>query len=373
MSAELSNPEMAVVTHDETGPVARLRSRVAGFAVLGAVAAVLVFATRALYFIVTDSWVAPVHLSPQSDVVLQLQSKLLREQAEMSRVVVELERIDGDLAAIDAGLERLSALRAGAGAPLTWQADAGAAEQKTLGRVIVSLRGEIEVLERAHGRQAELTAAARRDLDGGLIVRKELQQQEQALDALAVGLAEKKRMLEQARHEEREVRARTGAYRAGAGVGAAGRHPAGGAGPDSVMPEVAASQERDARAELELLRLEAEKRNLIGLRRVAEQGLARQQELLRELESRPLYRAVHGAIDVAFVPYDQLDDVRPGARVMACTWGLVNCRDVGRVSEILDGEVATLDPWGDTARGQYAILELSEPAAIRQKVLRIRS
>lgn len=369
MNREMIRTEELSPINVPGGPLARLRSRAAGLAVLGTVLAVLVFVVRSIFFIVTDSWVAPVHLSPDNDAVLQLQVKLAREHAEMERVAVEIERIDGDLAAVDAAIAQLSTLRAGSNAPLTWQADLHAAEQATLKQVIGSLKQEIQVLERAHARQAELTTAARHDLAAGLIVQRELQQQEQALDGLAVALAEKRRMLDQARHEERVVATRTTAYRAGAHEPTA---TAGAPAPTSVMPEVAASQERSSRTELEVLRLEAERRNLVALRRVAEQGLARQQELLRELESRPIYRAIHRSIDVAFVPYDQLDDVRPGARVMACTWSLILCEDVGVVTEVLAGEVATLDPWGETARGQYAILELSDPSAIRERVLRIR-
>jgi hypothetical protein len=138
------------------------------------------------------------------------------------------------------------------------------------------------------------------------------------------------------------------------------------------MPEIAASQEHAARAELELMRLAAERRNLQALRRVAEQGLREQRELLGELQARPLYRAIKQSVDVAFVPYDQLDGVHPGARVLACVWGLILCEDVGRVTEVLQGEVSTLDPWGEPARGQYAIVDLDAPAAIREKSLRIR-
>ena len=95
-------------------------------------------------------------------------------------------------------------------------------------------------------------------------------------------------------------------------------------------------------------------------------------ELLDEIQARPLYRAMHTSTDVAFVPYDDLDGVVPGARVMACVWGLFSCHDVGRVTEILPGEVVTEDPWGDLARGQFIVLDLDEPGAIREKVLRVR-
>ena len=46
--------------------------------------------------------------------------------------------------------------------------------------------------------------------------------------------------------------------------------------------------------------------------------------------------------------------------------------DVGRVAEVLPGEVVTQDPWGTIARGQYAILELSDHDAAKEKVLRAR-
>jgi hypothetical protein len=172
-------------------------------------------------------------------------------------------------------------------------------------------------------------------------------------------------MLEQARHEERVAASQTGAYRAeldGAPTGA-------GAG---MLPEVASSKEHTARTEVELMRLQAEKRSLTAMRAVSEQGLVRQRELIAELESRPLYRAMHKGTNVGFVPYDQLDGVYPGAPVMACSWGIFFCHPVGRVSELLDGEVSTQDPWGDLARGQYVLLELSDPTAIREKLLRIR-
>ena len=58
--------------------------------------------------------------------------------------------------------------------------------------------------------------------------------------------------------------------------------------------------------ELELMRLQAEQRSLTALRTVGQQALARQRELVGELESRPLYRAMHKSTNVGFVPYDQL-------------------------------------------------------------------
>jgi hypothetical protein len=76
---------------------------------------------------------------------------------------------------------------------------------------------------------------------------------------------------------------------------------------------------------------------------------------------------------VAFVPYEELEEVRAGAAVYHCKlWGLLFCSAVGAVSEILPGEVMTQDPWGSTTRGQYAILALQDPSAARSRALRVR-
>ena len=98
----------------------------------------------------------------------------------------------------------------------------------------------------------------------------------------------------------------------------------------------------------------------------------RAKALLEEFKTRPLFRAVDTEVDVVFVPYTQLDGISRGSRVIACSLLLVGCRDVGTIRELIAGEVVTQDPWGNLMRGQYAVLDLTEPAAVRQKVLRVR-
>jgi hypothetical protein len=94
--------------------------------------------------------------------------------------------------------------------------------------------------------------------------------------------------------------------------------------------------------------------------------------LLAELEARPLYRAMTAATDIGFAPYSQLDGIQRGDSIVHCTWGVFNCHEVGRVTEVVPGEVATQDPWGELARGQYVVLALDDPPAVRARVLRVR-
>jgi hypothetical protein len=137
-------------------------------------------------------------------------------------------------------------------------------------------------------------------------------------------------------------------------------------------PEVAAAHERELRLELEISRLEAEKRGLEATMRAAGEGVEQAGRLVEEIKARPLFRVLEAPTDVVFVPYSQLDAVAPGAGVLACRLAVFGCRKVGRVQSIVPGEAITKDPWGNTARGQYALVELDDGTAIREKVLRVR-
>ena len=72
---------------------------------------------REVYFVATDSWIAPLHLSPDSDGVAALRMQRQRQLAELARLDAEVTRIDGELTAINAAVVRLDKLN-GATAPV---------------------------------------------------------------------------------------------------------------------------------------------------------------------------------------------------------------------------------------------------------------
>jgi hypothetical protein len=147
----------------------------------------------------------------------------------------------------------------------------------------------------------------------------------------------------------------------------------GGHGGLGMLPELVEQEEQRLRLELERMKLESERRNFVALKQVAERTLDESDALLKELKERPLFRAMQANTDVAFVPYGQLEGVAPGRAVYACFKGLVRCREVGRVAQVLEGEVAMEDPWGERARGRYAILALDDPDAHQERTLRVRA
>lgn len=310
----------------------------------------------------SDSWIAPISLTPDSDAVLRLNLELTRQRAEIGRVEAEVARFDAEIAAIDAGILRLHTLRDRGRAMFEYGADLSGTEASTLARQITQLREERVILERLIERQTAEAERARANLDAGLIERRDLEREEQGLDNLLLRRVANERARTELEARRREASAVEGEFRSE--LARSSR--------DARMPEIVAREEADVRLEVEVLRLEAERRGLVALREVGRRSLEELTDVMHQIEARPAYRATREEMDVAFVPYEQLEGVAPGARIIQCELGIFMCHDVGEVAEVLSGEVVTQDPWGELARGRYAVLALSDASAVEERILRVR-
>jgi len=98
--------------------------------------------------------------------------------------------------------------------------------------------------------------------------------------------------------------------------------------------------------------------------------LAEQQKLVARLSASPYIRATAEKKVVAFVPYQNLSNVQPGVKLFGCDWGLIKCHAVGKVLNVLDGEVQDVHPHDDSVqRGVMVEIDLSDPEAAEQNVL----
>lgn len=315
----------------------------------------------AIFRVFTDAWVAPIALSPDSDAVLSMNLELTRQTAEIERVQGEMARIDAEIEAIDGGLERLRTLRDASASIFEYGEEASGEEEGTLTRTIRDLHAEREILDRLIARQTTETERARAHLEQGLIERRDLEEEEQSLDSLQLQRVANLRATEEA--ELRHHRAHTSRHEFSVSVDGdtTGR-----------LPEIVQQHESAARLEVEVIRLEAERRGLVALREVAARSVTNLQAVMDQIETRPIYLATQQAMDVAFVPYEQLEGVTAGRAILQCTAGIFFCHQVGRVRSVLPGEVVTQDPWGELARGRYAVLDLDEADAVQERILRVR-
>jgi hypothetical protein len=95
-----------------------------------------------------------------------------------------------------------------------------------------------------------------------------------------------------------------------------------------------------------------------------------QDGLLHRLEQSPYLRAANHKVVLAFVPYQNLKNVALGTKLYACSWGLVRCGTVGKVTATIDGEVLDTHPHDESVqRGIMVEIELTTPSAEGNSVL----
>lgn len=151
---------------------------------------------------------------------------------------------------------------------------------------------------------------------------------------------------------------------------------------DKFLAEVGTLADAPKTADQWLVKREVEKARLdkdnqLGLRaplKARLQTLAlrikEQDAVVRSLEQSPYLRAVNHNIVLAFVPYQNLRNVKIGTKLYGCSWGLVVCARVGKVAATIDGEVQDIHPHDESVqRGLMVEVELTTPSAEGNAVL----
>jgi hypothetical protein len=346
----------------ESGARHRWHARIFAVTVLAVVLTLLARGADAAYHALTDGFVAPIILSPDSDTVIQNKLSLSRVVAERAAVQARIEESRVSIAAADSAIAVLRDLQSSSSSRLTWASEVAGGQAARSSADLAALRSEQRVLEDVLQRQEAYVGQLERGLAAGLVRRDELDRARNGLDHARVELLKNEREQHAASRELRIASLARQALRRGDGTGGLS------------TPEMAALREELARTSVELLKAESERRARLAQQRADEDALARLDDLLAQMRKRPVFRAIENSQTVAFVTYEELSKVSAGARVLRCSlWGFFGCHEVGTVAEVLPGELAMQDPWGAVGRGQYAVLELSDPDAARARSLRVRA
>ena len=101
-----------------------------------------------------------------------------------------------------------------------------------------------------------------------------------------------------------------------------------------------------------------------------EGAITRQDRLLLSIQNFPYLRAAEQKLTVAFVPYTNVGQTHPGTPVYGCSLGIIFCRPVGQVAEVLDGEVVDKHPFfNKELRGLFVRVEFQNSKWDRNQVL----
>lgn len=314
--------------------------RMLGFGILTIIVVVLIgyIATQA-FFTLSNSWLVPIAVAPTDEKVVAVQAQLVEQQNTRDRIADELKQseraitvqqrfqlefakaIKSDLEGRQLALGRIRAL-----------ADAAASTRR-------SIRNQNSAYAASSRRKmAEEYAAGLIDRSSMLSGNYQLAQ----ISSSNLSLAER-----QAEFETRaaELEAQTRSL-------------------DAILHD--AETQSDVALSYEVLRIkqeyEASKLDLaksVEARDTLKASLERQDKIVRALKTSAYLRAVNDGATVAFVPYSNLSTIAKGKQLYACKLGMVFCRSVGEVLDVLPGEVQFKHPHRDKMlRGQMVELKL---------------
>ena len=319
-----------------------------GFAVLTLIALALVSYLGAnVFYWFSTSWIEPTVIAPTDDRVLALSTQLLQQSSARDKVAA-------DLADAERVMRMQQEFLDGAKKALT---DELADRKSELNRLMAldrsfsSTRAEVASSGRVYSGLSKRRLAA--EYGAHLIDRETAATGALQLSQIAQGnlsLAEKAVELDTRRAE---LSRETDTLAAAVGQKPAARHSI----------EVLKTIQDVRRAELELDKARDD-------RGVLQRSLERYDRMVRTISESPLLRAVDGKGTIAFVPYDNLERVKPGAPVYGCAIGPLFCRKVGSIVALLPGEMAYKHPLHNTQlRGQAVELSLGDVHDAERKVL----
>jgi len=350
---------MAVESSHDVDTAPRARTRLLAALALSGLLSGLGYAGLTAYHAINDSFVAPIILSPDNDLVIQSKLSLSRLEAERRAIEARIEENEAGADAAQASVERLEAFQGSAARALDWSMEVTAKQEQLGERDLQRIAEQEALVDGMTVHQKEVVATVEKNVADGLAHRADLEREQQTLDQLHLTALQSER-----ERVATEIQLHAASLAQKAMRGGNGR---------LATPEMVARQDQLVRVELDLFKLRAERSTKRSLVRADREELTKIDELVTQMKSRPIFRAIAGSQNVAFVPYTQLDGVHAGAAVYHCAvWGVFGCNPVGKVAQLLPGEVAMQDPWGTPMRGQYALLDLLRPEAAQAKVLRVR-
>lgn len=353
---------MSVVANKE--PVVQekptLRSRLFSFATLCGIVTLMGYGGSGIYRIATDEFVAPCVLSPDSDLVISSKLSMAQLVGERFRATTRREEIEVTVEAADKALVELEELKASAERGLEFTA-AMTAKQSTAGKSdLTALAEQHKSLTNMIAAQEAFVAQVKSDMDAGLAAKADYSRELQALNQLRVALIENDRSRLVSEVTMNQVALTERALKTSKTPGSI------------ATPEMLMLQDQLVRVTTDMLKLRAERRSAVAEKAHLDEELKMIDQLVSQLKERPTFSAAEGNLTVAFVPYTQMEGVEKGARVYDCVWGLFACKPVGEITKLLPGEVILPDPWGTMTRGQYATMDIDDPAAAKSRTLRVR-
>lgn len=318
------------------------------------------------FFFLNHGWIAPTVVSPSDERVLQLSSQVVQQTTLHAKLLAERAELVG----------RLEDARRVASAEERYQKRFKAAASSDLSARLSEL-SRLEDLRREYTRTKEQVDKSNEVVAGlsrekvealyqaKLVTKDALVNADQQLSQMAQARLSLNQDEVSLGNRIEALRREVAALQTAQQVGARQRVEGHGASYETLRLE-----QEFSRSLLDAARARDSQRVLEDNLQAIDKSLLQFDALVRHAKASPYLRALEGNLTVAFVPYANLGNLQAGSPVYGCRLGPVLCRQVGKVAEVLEGEVAIRHPlYNQQERGQMVQLELTETRWSKEQVL----
>lgn len=315
------------------------------------------------FFYTSESWIAPIIISSSDEEVIRLYGHAAEQQMERERALAQVREIRLRLSNVERTIDVERRFQQRFLDAIEGDRRMRAVELRRLREILQTsqeVRDQIEVSNQAfvgmaRKRANELMSARLVDREEYLTLEHQLAQMARTKLSLAEAEAGITGRIT-------EIRAHSRALEAFTKKGPGGR----------ASLEVVLLEREYLRSTLELARAEEEEGALRENLEATLRTVQMYDEILRSIRNAPRIRAIEGKLTVAFVPYENLSNAPSDAPVYGCSMGVVFCREVGRISERLDGEVTARHPVRNKiVRGVLVEIDFSDPDWAEEEVLHV--
>ncbi len=365
--------------------------RVSAFLLLISILAGVTYTSVSCYWALSDSWVAPYHLTSDANEVIEAHLKVQQHMDKIQSLKSRVSVIKDTLNSKRVLFGELTKLQNKLVQSLNWSVPRFLDYKELLTKHTELLRKNEKLSSAVNSIQELVQKELNAEFQAGMLSRAEFEKQKLAINQLKIlqndneikrsmtefNALEASASFEGWTQEKREVEKFTqNTFAPGKfarELGSLSQQLVEAKPNEKILPPQILKDETEIlNVSSNLVNVYSEIRSLEEELKNADDNIKSLEVLALQIKKQPAYQALFKTADVAFVPYTQLKAIQSGDRVLQCAYGVFFCKDVGSVVEILPGEVKAIDTWGEYDRGQYALLQLNDEQAFKKHVLRIR-